>query len=407
MTRSTASPGRRALAVGASAGSLAAAVLLTGCLGASPGTTSTASSAAASTAASLAAQRPAAPEGELPGGMQTGLQETVEQTMAEYGVPGAAVGVWIPGEGTWTTVAGTADIENDVAVDPAMQWPLRSITKSYTVTLVLQLVDEGVISLDDTIDEYVEGVTDGDRITLRQLAGMTSGNADYTNDDFVDAFSEDPERIFTLEDLNGFMLGKPAQFAPGAEKVYTNANTNLLGAVVEQATGRPFDAVLQDLVLEPLGQADTEYIVDESTWDTAHPVGYAPAADGPEPQAPNMSVFGPAGSMVSTLDDGRVWAETLATGALLEESTQAERLVGAPLDAGPPYDLYALGIGETDDWWGHNGEGFGFTAALFHQPDTGASIVAFMNLSNEASGAHPADQLFRRLAAVIETGAKP
>ncbi|MHA7208172.1 serine hydrolase domain-containing protein [Arthrobacter sp. MDT1-65] len=406
MTGSTALSGRRALAVGASATSLAAAVLLTGCLGASPGAPPTASSTAASTASS-AAERPAAPQGELPGSLRTGLQETVEQTMAEYGVPGAAVGVWIPGEGTWTTVAGTADIENAVAVDAAMQWPLRSITKSYTVTVVLQLVDEGVISLDDTIDEYVEGVTDGDRITLRQLAGMTSGNADYTNEDFVDAFSEDPERIFTLEDLNGFMLGKPAQFAPGAEKVYTNANTNLLGAVVEQATGRPFDAVLQDLILEPLGQADTEYIVDESTWDTAHPVGYAPDAEGPEPQAPNLSVFGPAGSMVSTLDDGRVWAETLATGALLEESTQAERLVGAPLDAGPPYDLYALGIGGTGGWWGHNGEGFGFTAALFHQPHTGASIVAFMNLSNETSGAHPADQLFRRLAAVIESGAKP
>ncbi|WP_247828866.1 serine hydrolase domain-containing protein [Arthrobacter antioxidans] len=339
--------------------------------------------------------------------MRADLQETVERTMAEYGVPGAAVGVWIPDEGTWTTVSGSADPEKGIAVDPAMQWPLRSITKSYTVTLVLQLVDEGVISLDDTIGEYVEGVTDGDRITLRQLAGMTSGNADYTNEDFVDAFSEDPERIFTLEDLNGFMLGKPAQFAPGAGKVYTNANTNLLGAVVEQATGQPFDAVLEDLILEPLDQADTDYIVDASTWDTAHPVGYAPGAGGPEPQAPNMSVFGPAGSMVSTLDDGRAWAETLATGALLETSTQAERLVGAPLDAGPPYDLYALGVGETGGWWGHNGEGFGFTAALFHQPDTGASIVVFMNLSNEESGAHPADQLFRRLAAVIESGATP
>ncbi len=327
--------------------------------------------------------------------------------MTEYGVPGAAVGVWIPGKGTWTTVSGTADVEKDVAVDPAMQWPLRSITKSYTVTLVLQLVDQGVISLDDTIDQYVEGVTDGDRITLRDLAGMTSGNADYTNDDFVEAFSENPERIFTLEDLNGFMLGKPAQFAPGAGKVYTNANTNLLGAVVEQATGQPFDAVLEDFILEPLGQADTEYIVDVATWATAHPVGYAPDDDGPDPQGTNMSVFGPAGSMVSTLDDGRVWAETLATGALLEESTQKQRLVGAPLDAGPPYGLYALGIGETGGWWGHNGEGFGFTAALFHQPDTGASVVAFMNLSNETSGAHPADQLFRRLAAVIESGAEP
>ncbi|MEG9247889.1 serine hydrolase domain-containing protein [Arthrobacter sp. Soc17.1.1.1] len=408
----------RTSGVGVTAG-LSAAILLTGCVGASPAATSlpssTASSASSSTpsstpsssASAAVTERPAAPEGELPGGTQTALRATVEQTMADYGVPGAAVGVWVPGKGTWTSAAGTADIEHGIAVEPGMQWPLRSITKSYTVTLVLHLADQGVISLDDTIDEYVEGVTDGDRITLRDLAGMTSGNADYTNEDFVEAFAEDPERIFTLEDLNGFMLGKPAQFAPGTAKVYTNANTNLLGAVVEQVTGQPFDAVLQERILEPLGQADTQYIVDASAWDTAHPVGYAPTEDGPDPQDANMSVFGPAGSMVSTLDDGRVWAETLATGALLDASPQAERLVGAPLDAGPPYDLYALGIGETGGWWGHNGEGFGFTAALFHQPDTGASIVVFMNLSNEASGAHPADQLFRRLAAVIESGAKP
>lgn len=374
------------------------AVLLAGCTSPPADVTPSASPAAVA--------RPAAPEGDLPDELQSSLQQTVEETMQEYGVPGAAVGVWIPGEGSWTSAFGSADIERAVAVDPAMQWPLRSITKSYTVTLILQLVDEGLISLDDTIDQYVEGVTDGDRITLRDLAAMTSGNADYTNVTFQESFTEDPEQIFTLEDLNGFMLGMPAQFAPGAQKVYTNANTNLLGAVVEQVTGEPFDAVLRQRILEPLEQADTEYIVDVSTWVAVHPVGYAPGDDGPEPQADNMSVYGPAGSMVSTLEDGRVWAEILASGALLQDATQQERLDGAPLDAGPPYDLYALGIGETDGWWGHNGEGFGFTAALFHQPDTGGSIVVFTNLSNEASGAHPADQIFRRLASVIENGAQ-
>lgn len=377
---------------------MVASTLLAGCGTAAPAGTPTSSS--------TEVERPAAPDGELPEELQSRLQETLEQTLAEYGVPGAAVGVWIPDRGTWITAAGTADIENGVAVDPLMQWPLRSITKSYTVTLVLQLVDDGVLSLDDTIDQYVDGVTGGDRISLRDLAGMTSGNADYTNEDFVAAFSEDPEQIFTLEDLNGFMLGKPAEFAPGAEKVYTNANTNLLGAVVEEATGQPFDDVLRERILEPLEQDDTEYVVDASTWAAAHPVGYAPGEDGVEPQATNQSVFGPAGSMVSSLEDGRVWAEILVTGALLEDGTQRDRLVGAPLDAGPPYDLYALGIGETGEWWGHNGEGFGFTAALFHHPDSGASIVVFTNLSNEESGAHPADQVFRRLAEVLEIGAR-
>ncbi|MGN5239816.1 MULTISPECIES: serine hydrolase [unclassified Rhodococcus (in: high G+C Gram-positive bacteria)] len=345
--------------------------------------------------------RPVAPEDSLADPLRTALQDALDRTVTEYGVPGAAVGVWLPDEGAWTAVVGAADIEDDVAVTTEMTWPLRSITKSYTVTLILQLVDEGVIGLDDTIGRYVGGVTGGDTITLRELAGMSSGNADYTGERFVEVFSEDPSKIFTLDELNGFVLGQPAQFAPGAEKVYTNANTNLLGAVVEKVTGRQFADVLDERILGPLGLTNTAYVVDASLWADPHPVGYAQGAGELEEQPDNLSIFGPAGSMISTLDDGRVWGEVLATGTLLQPETQAERQEGAPLDEGPPYDIYALGIGETAGWWGHNGEGLGFTAALFHNPESGATVVVFMNESDIVPKAHPADQLFRRIAEIL------
>ena len=346
--------------------------------------------------------RPAAPEGELPADLVSELQQTLDDTMAEYGVPGAAVGVWIPGEGSWTAVAGLADVEAGEPVTTEMQWPIRSITKSYTVTLILQLVDEGVISLDDTIDQYIDGITDGDTITLRQLADMSSGNSDYFTDAFIqDWLVDDPDRIFTLDELNGYVVDQPAQFAPGTEKVYTNANTNLLGKVVEVATGEDFADVLDERILEPLGQTDTRYITDVSTWTEPHALGYSPADGAVESPPSNLSVLGPAGSMITSLDDARAWGEMLATGAFLSPATQTEREQGAPLDAGPPYDIYALGMGQTDGWWGHNGEGLGYTAANFHNNDTGATIAVFFNLSDYEPKAHPADQLFRRLAAVI------
>jgi D-alanyl-D-alanine carboxypeptidase len=352
----------------------------------------------------LTIERPAAPDGDLPAELAAELQKTLDDTMAEYGVPGAAVGVWIPDQGSWTAVAGVADIETNQPVTADMQWPIRSITKSYTVTLILQLVDEGVLSLDDTIDQYIDGITDGDTITLRQLADMSSGNSDYFTDAFIqDFFIDDPNRLFTLDELNGYVLDQPAQFAPGTEKVYTNANTNLLGKVVEVATGQDFSAALNERILEPLGQSDTRYITDISTWTAPHALGYSPSEDGSQLQAaiPNLSVLGPAGSMITSLDDARVWGEMLATGAFLTPETQSERQVGAPLDAGPPYDIYALGMGETDGWWGHNGEGLGYTAANFHNNETGATIAVFFNLSDYKPKAHPADQLFRRLAAVL------
>ncbi|WP_226531370.1 serine hydrolase domain-containing protein [Microbacterium paraoxydans] len=373
------------------------AVLLSGCSGTPTPTPSTGSDSEKNSSA----LRPAAPEGELPADLQTELQRIVEQAMVEYAVPGAAVGVWIPGEGSWISASGLADIEGDVPVSLDMTWPLRSVTKSYTVTLILQLVDAGEVSLDDTIDRYVDGITNGDRITLRQLADMSSGNADYTSTEgFGAAYSADESTLFTLDQLNGFVVDQPPRFAPGTQRIYTNANTNLLGAIVEQVTGQSFGEALDERILQPLGQSGTHYILDAANW-TEHPLGYAMLEGEQVVQNDNLSIYGPAGSMVSTLDDALVWAQALGSGLLVEPSTQAERQDGAPLDEGPPYDRYAVGVGETNGWWGHNGEGLGFTAAVFHDPETSASIAVFMNESNVIPKAHPADQTFRRIADLL------
>ncbi len=357
---------------------------------------------ASSSAPSASDIRPAAPEGELSTELQAELQSALEQVMTEYDVPGAAAGVWIPGEGSWTTAVGLANVEDDLAVTTDMVWPIRSITKSYTVTLLLQLADAGALSLDDTLDQYVDGVTNGDQITLLELANMSSGNADYVGEEFIEDFSADPTRIYTLDELNAFVLGKPAQFAPGSEYLYTNANTNLLGAVIEKVTGETYAEALQERILTPLGQSDTTYITDVADWAEPHPVGYIDVDGALQPQVENASILGAAGSLFSTLEDGRVWAEILATGALLEPETQDLRRIGHPIPK-PPYDRYAVGMGETNGWWGHNGEGVGFTAATFHDVDTGTSIVVYMNESN-VPGVHPADTAFRALADVLAAG---
>lgn len=382
----------------------AAAVLLLGGCAAAPSPAAPDHDAAAD-ATSLVIDRPAAPAGELSAELQTQLQAALEEVMTDHGVPGAVAGVWIPGEGSWTTAVGFADVEGGVAVTTDMTWPIRSITKSYTVTLLLQLADEGRLSLDDTLDQYVDGVTNGDEITLLQLADMSSGNADYVDEAFLAAFEADPSRVFTLDELNRGVFDQPARFAPGTDVLYTNANTNLIGAVIERVTGQEHAEVLRERILAPLGQTGTTYMLDAADWASPHPVGYQPDPDTGElvPQDENPSIFGPAGSLFSTLEDGRVWAEMLGSGALLRPETQAIREIGHPIYS-PPYDLYAVGMGETGGWFGHNGEGIGFTAATFHDPISGASIVVYMNQSNLVDGSHPADQAFRALAGVLAGG---
>jgi D-alanyl-D-alanine carboxypeptidase len=346
--------------------------------------------------------RSSAPDGTLPDATQADLQAALDQAMATYDVPGAVVGVYVPGHGSWVSVTGVADTATQAPVSADETWPLRSITKSFTVTLVLQLVDDGELSLDDTVGQYVDGVPNGDRITIRELANMTSGLAEYTNEAFIDDFVADPTRVFTLDELNAYAFADPPQFEPGAEHVYTNTNTNVLGSVVEAVTGQPFDQVLEERILRPLGLDATAYLADGSPWAEPHATGYQPDDGTLAEQPENFTVFGPAGAMVTTLDDERVWAEALAEGTLLQPATQAARLEGAPLEKGPEYDQYALGIGEIEGWWGHTGEGFGFTALTMHDPESGATVVIFMNLASTPDKSHPPTKLFRQMVPIID-----
>ena len=336
--------------------------------------------------------------GELDPGLVADLEETFARAVADTGTPGAAVLVRTP-DGEWETAVGSADVEGDVALETGLRWPIRSITKSFTVTLLLQLADEGELSLDDTIDAYVDGVPNGDQVTLRQLADMTSGLGDYTSEAFIDDFIADPERWFTLDELIAYGLAEPARAEPGTDRFYTNLNTLLLGRVVEEVTGQPFAEVLDERILTPLGLDDTTYPTgpDDAVADA---VGYAPDEAGDlTPEPVNFSVFGPAGAMISTTDDLATWGEALVAGGLVDEATQQARLEGGPLDAGPEYDTYAQGIGDLAGWWGHTGEGFGFTALVMQDVDNDSTVATVDNASGLER--HGPTAIFAELAPLL------
>jgi len=114
-------------------------------------------------------------------------QEAVLEMMTRYHIPGVVAGVWIPGHAPWKIAQGVADVQTRRPISLSDYFPIRSVTKSFTVTVLLQLVRDGAVSLDDAIDRYVPGIPNGDQITLMQLAAMESGIKDYLQ---VDAFLE-------------------------------------------------------------------------------------------------------------------------------------------------------------------------------------------------------------------------
>ena len=140
----------------------------------------------------------------------------VEGVLARYHVSGALVSVSVPGDDAWKQSFGYADLAARTPFDPASFGSIRSVTKSFTVTVILQLVRDEVLRLDDKLDQFVPGVPNGDTITLADLAGMQSGIADYSAQPaFQEDFGSNPERSFTQAELVAYAIPASPVFAPG------------------------------------------------------------------------------------------------------------------------------------------------------------------------------------------------
>ncbi|PRZ42833.1 alkaline D-peptidase [Antricoccus suffuscus] len=370
------------------------ALVVGGCA-AQPKTASTASKSPPSTVPEVASVTTLKPA------LKKAIDDDIAEAVATYNVPGAVVGIHLADKGDYTATVGVANLKTKAPLTTEMTWPLRSVTKSFVVTAALQLVEAGKLSLDDTIAKWMPNLPNANQITVRQLANMTSGLPEYTNDAFIKAYSANPDKEFTADELIGFAATEPAQFPPGAKHVYTNTNTVVLGRIIEMVTGMPIAQVLQQQIFTPLKLTHTAYATSDSDWPKPHAVGYQPDNTKMEPQGNNFSIFAGSGAMVSTLADLQIYAPALANGTLLNPQLQAARLVGAPLDKGPEYDQYALGIGEIAGWWGHTGEGFGFTLAVMGQQGTDNSVVILMNISN--LDGHPPTKLMRKIAATLKS----
>ena len=218
-----------------------------------------------------------------------------------------------------------------------------------TATVILQLVQEGKVSLDDPISKYRPDVPNGDNITIAQLLDMRSGLAGYTeNPAFQRAVDEDPERIWSPDELLALAFATPASFPPGTAWQYSNTNYILLGLVMEDVTGKTAPELFQERLFDPLGMDATVMPApDDASMPAAYAHGYQfgtaektfgpdPALSADEQQAAadgellpadwsgaNPSIGWTAGSVISTADDLVVWAKAVVDGELLDPEMQA------------------------------------------------------------------------------------
>jgi D-alanyl-D-alanine carboxypeptidase len=197
-------------------------------------------------------------------------KQYLEKFIVDNNIPGVLIQVTTPA-GSWSEALGKANSSQSTRMSMDLQHRIGSVTKTFTTTLILQLAQEGKLSLDDPVSKFVAGVPNGDKITLRMLGNMTSGLREYlANTGFRNTFFKDPSRTWKPQELLDASYKQGPQFAPGTNSDYSNANTVLLGLVVEKVEGRPFAEVLKEKILVPQGLNHTFFPANEKFPGAAH-----------------------------------------------------------------------------------------------------------------------------------------
>jgi D-alanyl-D-alanine carboxypeptidase len=277
-----------------------------------------------------------------------------------------------------------------------MLFLVSSITKTYTAATILQLVEEGTLSLSDSLHSWLPSYANIDStITIRQLLDHTSGVFDYyEHPAFFDSIMADPGRAWTPEQTLTFVL-EPS-FSPGSEWDYSNTNYILLGMIIEEATGSTVAEEFRSRFLTPLGLQETFMSVEE---ELGGPVAHGWFdIDGDEilddviesmPMTAFMSIEWTAGAMFSSSRDLTRWTEALFSGEILTQASLDEMLTFHSLSIpGNVYDGYGLGVGRFvvagHRAYGHGGETPGYRSLMVHMPESGVSITVLMNEVNGA-----------------------
>lgn len=332
------------------------------------------------------------------------MENIVNAKITQYNIPGVIAAVWVPNTGTWIKTFGSANTATGEAMSSGMSFRIASISKTFIATIALQLQEEGLLDLDDTLDKYITSpaVPNANIITLRQLANMSSGLFDYTDDEEFDALqTADPLREWTPAELVEFGIRHEPYFAPGTSYHYSNTNFILLGMIIESVTGNSVQEEVSARIAEPLKLPNT-YLATQTTMPEYSSHGYKLGGDGSTIQditTISPSYAGSAGAIISNINELKTWVEALGKGTLITPESHDEQFTWVD-EPDSPITKYGLGVMKVGNFIGHEGHIDGFNSVAMYLPSNGAVIVVMQNL-NPSATAGIAGTIFANIAKVV------
>ena len=278
---------------------------------------------------------------------------------------------------------GMANMEWAIPNQPDTKFRIGSVTKQFTATLVLQLVEEGKIKLDGKLSDYLPDYRKdtGGKITIHQLLNHTSGIQSYTSR--PDFFAEVSRNPYSVVDFVKKFASGDLEFEPGSKYSYNNSGYFLLGAIIEKVTGKSYETVLKERILEPLEMTNTGYdhhapiLQKRASGYEKTPAGYVNAA------YLDMSLPYAAGSIYSTVEDLYKWEQSLYENKII--SAESKKLMFTPglSNYGYGFIIADRPIGKTDQKTKviqHGGGINGFNSLLTRLVDKQQTIILLDNV---------------------------
>ncbi|WP_052733089.1 serine hydrolase domain-containing protein [Hymenobacter terrenus] len=329
----------------------------------------------------------------------------------QKGLPGVVLLVKTPKDGVWVGAAGKANLETGKPMTACSLHYPQSIAKTFTATAMMMLVEEGKVNLDATLSSYlpqevISRITNGDKVTVRQLLQHTSGLYNYTRNEAyqadVLANLNNPNRAYTTEEYLNYFAYKPAYFEPGTSFRYADSNYVLAALIIDRITGKSHAKMFTERIFRPLGLRDIYY-----KQEPAYPMprdlvasyiddpGTSVRVNVSDAQSRSVRSFIGDDGLISSAYDLAQFVEALAKGRLVK--TASLRQMTQWITTNAPGVHYGLGLYKFDTpdgiAFGHDGDGLGAGAQMFHFPDSGVTYVAFTNIGTFLPG--PADKLFQ------------
>lgn len=296
---------------------------------------------------------------------------------------GVVAGYSVDGKTVWTSAAGFADKKENISMTKNTLTRIASITKPFTAVAVMQLVEKGLVNIDDPIQKYIPSFPKKKKgtITVRNLLEHTSGIDGYKNNKERETKKEYP----TLTDAMNVFKDRKLKFKPGTDCLYTSYGYVVLGVLIENVSGKTYEEYMQENIFDPAGMKNTK--LDKYGVSVANKSAlYSRRKEKIIEMSPtNLSNRIPAGGYYSTVDDILAFGNAIIENKLITENSlqllttdHGLKKEGNPLGMG--WFLYG-GQPNPEIVIGHSGGQTGVSSQFFVIPQTKTVIVTLANTS--------------------------